>query len=155
MIGETQRGSPLRVLVVDDDVDMADSVVVLLGLEGHQARQALDGESAVRSAQDELPDVVLLELGLPGMDGCEVARRVRELDGGDKVLIIAVSGCNLVRQIHCNAWAAGIYIALKKPVEPELLLAILAQYRQRLRDTTGLDADGSTSRVERCRARAD
>src|SRR6267143_463260 len=119
MSGERECGCALRVLVVDDNIDAAGSMVLLLGLDGHQARQALDGASALRSAQDELPDVVLVDLGLAGADRCEVARRMRVIDGGDKVLFIAVSGPNLDRRVHCNVWAAGIYIALKKPVDPE------------------------------------
>lgn len=129
MTNNGQCGRALRVLVVNDDIGATDSVVELLGLEGYQARQALDGASAIRSAQSELPDVLLLYLGLPGMDGCEVARRVQELDGGDKVVIIAVSRRNQDRQILCKAWDAGIYLDLITGTDPELLLSILAECR--------------------------
>ena len=79
---------PLRVLVVDDFRDAADSLALLLKLLGHDARAVYDGPTALRVAASFRPDVVLLDLGLPGLDGYAVARRLR----GQVGLLVAATG---------------------------------------------------------------
>ena len=81
-----------RVLVVDDNVDAADSLALLLSMLGHEVRTAYDGPTALRTAPAFGPHVVLLDLGLPRMDGLEVARQMRQLDGLRDVLVIATTG---------------------------------------------------------------
>jgi CheY-like chemotaxis protein len=83
---------PLRVLVVDDCEDTRDSLAILLRAWGHEARLAPDGPSALESYREFRPDVVLLDIGLPRMDGWEVARRLREQEGGHAVLLVALTG---------------------------------------------------------------
>ena len=82
----------LRVLVVEDDPDWAESLRLLLHLYGHRAEVADDGTAALAAARQFAPDVVLLDLGLPGMDGYEVARRLREQPTEKPPLLLAVTG---------------------------------------------------------------
>src|SRR4051812_1724935 len=97
---------PLRVLVVDDHQDTRDSFMLLLRLWGHDARPAADGPSALAEAAAFVPDVVLLDLVLPGMDGLEVARRMRRLPGLGNALVVAATGLG-TRQDVDAALAAG------------------------------------------------
>src|SRR5262245_31205665 len=82
----------LRVLVVEDHTDTADSMAQLLGLYGFEVRVARDGPGALAAVQMFQPDAVLLDIGLPGMDGYEVARRLRDLAAPRRPLLVAVSG---------------------------------------------------------------
>ena len=84
--------SPLRVLVVDDYPDTRRSLRLLLASWGHEAREAPDGLDALRVAESFRPEVVLLDLALPGSDGYEVARGLRELDLPSQPLLVALTG---------------------------------------------------------------
>ena len=84
--------TPTRILIVDDNGDSADSLARLLRMSGHEVRVAYDGPSGLDAAQKFLPDVVLLDIGLPGMDGYAVAQRLRENESMRETLLIAVSG---------------------------------------------------------------
>src|SRR5262249_56702587 len=81
-----------RVLVVDDSRDTADSLVLLLTLSGHDARAAYGGPAALELAGTFRPQAALLDIGLPGLDGCEVARRLRRLPGLEDTLLVATTG---------------------------------------------------------------
>src|SRR5437870_4862557 len=81
-----------RVLVVDDNVDAADSLAVLLRLQGQEVHAAYDGPTALEVARNCRPDVVLLDVGMPEMDGYEVARRLRQQPGMEHALLIAMTG---------------------------------------------------------------
>ena len=81
-----------RVLVVDDNTDAAESLAMLLRLHGHDVRLAPDGPRALAAVGDYTPDIVLLDLSLPGMGGHEVARQLRGRPGCDKALIVALTG---------------------------------------------------------------
>ncbi len=81
-----------RVLVVDDEVDSATMLATILGMRGHQTQVAHDGEAALEAARAFEPDVVLLDLGLPKMNGYEVARRIRDASDGRRVLLVALTG---------------------------------------------------------------
>jgi CheY-like chemotaxis protein len=118
--------SGLRVLVVDDDTVVAESMVVFLELEGHQVRSAASGEAALRQFQEFRPQVVLLDIGLPGQDGYEVARRIRQAPGGDLVKLVAVSGYGHEEAME-RSRQAGFDRHLVKPVDPEKLGALLAE----------------------------
>jgi CheY-like chemotaxis protein len=84
--------APRRILVVDDNVDAAESLALLLRLGGHEVRVACDGPGALAAAQAEPPEMVVLDLGMPGMDGFEVARRLRALPGSKDALLVALTG---------------------------------------------------------------
>jgi PAS domain S-box-containing protein len=114
----------LRVLVVDDNVDSADSMALLLSLDGHETRTAFDGPGALAAAAEFLPQAVLLDIGLPGMDGYEVARRMRELPGLRNVLMIAITGYGQ-EDDRARSKAAGFDHHLVKPVDPDALSLLL------------------------------
>lgn len=84
--------APKRILVVDDNADAAESTAMVLRLEGHEVKIAIDGPSALQSAAEFHPEVILLDIGLPGMDGYEVARRLRVMPGLAETMLIALSG---------------------------------------------------------------
>jgi DNA-binding response OmpR family regulator len=116
------------VLVVDDVRDSADTLALLLREHGHEVYVAYDGAHAVAMAAREQPDVVLLDLGMPGFDGYEVCRRIRSQDWGRRLLVVAQSG--LGREVDIRrAWEAGIDRYLMKPIDIEALRAILANLR--------------------------
>ncbi len=83
---------PLRILLVDDNAAAADSLATLLGAWGARPHVAYDGRSGLKAMQDFKPDVVLLDLGMPSMDGFETARRIRQTEEGAKAMLIALSG---------------------------------------------------------------
>src|SRR5436305_6128077 len=83
---------PLRVLVVDDDHDSADSLGLLLGFWGFEAHVAYDGPSAMDAAPSFHPDVAIIDLAMPHMDGCQVARQLRDLPSLELRLLIALTG---------------------------------------------------------------
>jgi CheY-like chemotaxis protein len=128
-------GPGLHVLVVEDDTDLAANLAVWLVLQGHKARVAPDGPAALRAAGDEPPDVVLLDLGLPGMDGYEVAERVREdlapaLPKAPLVIAVTGRGGEADRR---RSREAGIDLHLTKPVDVEQLSRILGRFQRIIR----------------------
>lgn len=118
----------VRVLVVDDNVDSAESMALLLSLDGHDVRTAFDGPGALAVAAEFQPEAVLLDIGLPGMDGYEVAKQMRGLPGLQKALMIAVTGYGQADD-RARSKAAGFDHHLVKPVDPEILSALLATLR--------------------------
>jgi PAS domain S-box-containing protein len=124
--------APLRVLVVDDNEDVLTSMAMLLELEGHVVATAHDAASALQAAVDFAPEVVLLDLGLPGADGCEVARRLRG-QRGDDVLLVAVTGYGQPAD-RARSRAAGFDQHLLKPVDFDALQDLLATARRRPED---------------------
>jgi PAS domain S-box-containing protein len=123
-------GRPLRVLVVDDNVDAGETLTLLLELSGDDARHARDGPEALRLAGEFLPEVVLLDIGLPqGMDGYEVGRRLRALPGLDKAWLVALTGYGQVDD-HERSRAAGFAAHLVKPADPALLRELLDRFRR-------------------------
>jgi DNA-binding response OmpR family regulator len=113
------------VLVVDDSEDTAQSFAELLTLCGHAVRTAGTGPEALRAAAAEAPDVVLLDIGLPGMSGWEVARRLRAQAVDKQPLLVAVTGFGSVADHHRSA-DAGIDLHLTKPTAPDALIAFLS-----------------------------
>jgi CheY-like chemotaxis protein len=113
-----------RVLVVDDNADAREALRLLLEDEGHEVRSAGDGPSALESAASFPPEVVLLDIGLPGMDGYEVARALRSIPGCERALIVAVSGYGQAEDRE-RSRIAGFDQHLLKPVAPERLLEIV------------------------------
>jgi signal transduction histidine kinase/ActR/RegA family two-component response regulator len=114
----------LRILIVDDNVDAADSVAMLLGMEGHQTRTVNTARAALLAAPEFKPEVVLLDIGLPEMDGYEVARRLRAQNGADLMRLVAVTGYGQPGDRR-RAQDAGFDEHMVKPVEPSALQAFL------------------------------
>ena len=115
-----------RVLVVDDNVDTARGLARLLKLLGHDVRTAHDGPTAIEAARDHQPDFVLLDIGLPGMDGYEVARNLRRDDGIKEATIIAISGYGQDSDRR-RSREAGFDHHLVKPIDHDALLTLLAR----------------------------
>ncbi len=116
--------STFRCLVVDDNRDGADSLAMILTSLGNQASTAYDGEEAIASVASFRPDVVVLDIGLPKLNGYDVCRRVRAMEGGKHILIIAQTGWgqDLDRQ---RTASAGFDHHLVKPVDPTALMALV------------------------------
>jgi PAS domain S-box-containing protein len=126
-------GEPLRVLVVDDNVDLADSLVLMLRFLGHEVRAACDGPEALAAAAEFSPDLVVLDVGMPGMNGYEVARRLRIQPGGGRPYVAALTGWGEPSD-RVQSRASGINEHLVKPVEPKALERVLEAARLRLGD---------------------
>jgi CheY-like chemotaxis protein len=110
----------LRVLVVDDNLDAADTLVALLDMLGHNARVAHDGPQGLRMAQELKPDLVLLDIGLPGMSGYEVARAIRAGGTLARTVLIALTGWG-GQSDQQQSQEAGFDQHLTKPVSLEAL----------------------------------
>ena len=119
------RTSRRRVLVVDDNEDIADSLQQILELLQQDVRIAFDGETALRIASEFHPDLVFLDLGLPVMDGYEVARELRMQPGGSAIQIIALSGWGDAKS-RARSAAAGFDQHWLKPIALKELRAFFA-----------------------------
>ncbi|HUO67050.1 MAG TPA: ATP-binding protein, partial [Gammaproteobacteria bacterium] len=117
--------APSRILVVDDNQDAADSLAMMLALDGHDVRRTYAGAPALACLREFRPDVVLLDIGLPGMDGYEVARLIREQPDGASVRLIALTGYGQESD-KSRTRAAGFDEHLVKPVELRRLQQALA-----------------------------
>lgn len=113
-----------RVLVVDDSVDSAETLGELLKIWGHDVRLAHDGPGAVAAARDYRPEVVLLDIGLPGMDGFAVAAQLRKEGIGGRMLV-ALTGYG-EKQDRDKAQQVGFDHHLVKPIDPDTLQKLLA-----------------------------
>jgi PAS domain S-box-containing protein len=111
-----------RVLVVDDNVDAAESLSLLLQADGHQTELAHDGLAAVEATARFAPDIVLLDIGLPGLNGYEAARRMRS-PGSSRPRLVAVTGWGQ-QQDRLLAAQAGFDMHLTKPVDPAVIMAL-------------------------------
>jgi PAS domain S-box-containing protein len=116
----------LRVLIVDDNHDAANSLAEILQLWGYDTSVAYDGPSALEQARRRHPEAVLLDIGLPGMDGFEVSRRMREISGMERSLVVAVSGYGRDRDREA-AKDAGFDQHLTKPVDPQAIHRLLSE----------------------------
>ncbi len=117
-----------RVLVVDDNQDVTDSLVLVFDTLGVMARGVYDGPAALDAAADFKPDVVFLDLGMPGMDGYETARRLRQIFAGRDVLIVALTGWGDPEHRRLSA-EAGFDEHLAKPVDVEVLRRVVERRR--------------------------
>jgi signal transduction histidine kinase/CheY-like chemotaxis protein len=138
-----QSGQGRRVLVVDDNRDAAEMVAEALRQWGCEARVVTDGQAALDAAAERRPDVVLLDIGMPGMDGLEVARRLRKDPALGDVWLVALTGYG--RELdHRHSREAGFDLHLTKPVELEVLQrAIAAAPKPRPLPPSSIDGPGS------------
>jgi CheY-like chemotaxis protein len=107
---------PRRVLIVEDNLDAAETLADLLEHLGLEVRVACDGTAAIEAAREEPPGVALVDIGLPGMDGYEVVRRLREQAGLDQALLVALTGYGQ-EEDRRRAREAGFHVHLTKPVD--------------------------------------
>ena len=114
-----------RILVVDDNVDAADSLALLFKADGHDAQVSYSSQAALELASKYRPDFVLLDIGLPGMDGYEVARRLRVQADVQNLRLIALTGYGHETD-HARSKEAGFDHHVVKPVEFEALSSLLA-----------------------------
>jgi CheY-like chemotaxis protein/two-component sensor histidine kinase len=121
----TQGQPSRRILVVDDNVDSAESMAQLLRIWGHEAEVAHDGPAALAIAAERPPEVVLLDIGLPGMSGYEIAPRLRALPGLADAVIVAMTGYGQDKDFF-RSREAGFAVHLVKPIQPEALKGVLA-----------------------------
>jgi PAS domain S-box-containing protein len=117
----------LHILVVDDNRDIAESLALLLESEGHQVLTAFDGISALEISHTERPDIILMDIGLPGLDGYAVAQALRQSHELDRTLLIALTGYGQPDDRKKSS-ASGFDEHLVKPVDIELLRKLLASY---------------------------
>jgi signal transduction histidine kinase/ActR/RegA family two-component response regulator len=129
----------LSVLVVEDNRDSAEMLSDLLQVAGAEVHVAPDGESALALGEQVQPRVILLDIGLPGISGYEVAREVRRSSWGEQVLIVALTGWGST-QDRVRSKQAGIDRHMVKPVNPDLLLALIAEFRSGVRASAGVAA---------------
>jgi two-component system CheB/CheR fusion protein len=122
--------APRRVLVVDDNVDTAESMALLLSLRGYDVATAHDGPAALEKAAAFHPEAVLLDIGLPGLDGYQVATRLRGLRRTSKALLVALTGYGQ-EDDRLRALRAGFDHHLTKPVDPQVIYDLLASPRAR------------------------
>jgi signal transduction histidine kinase/DNA-binding response OmpR family regulator len=139
---ERRRGVPslappvLRVVIIDDNQDIRETLVALLELVGHTAVAAEDGTHGIELVTALGPEVALVDIGLPDIDGYQVARALRSKMGARPLRLYAMSGYGQAEDCRRSV-EAGFDAHLVKPVEPELLLALLAESTALLAETTG------------------
>ncbi|MCW8195495.1 PAS domain S-box protein [Proteobacteria bacterium 005FR1] len=123
----TDSGSR-RVLLVDDNRDAADTLAMLLEAMGHHSEVAYSGEEGLQKAWQNPPDIIFLDIGLPGMDGYEVARRLRQDERSRDVTIVALTGYGQAQDRRCSQ-EAGFDEHLVKPVSTEELIGLLSNQK--------------------------
>lgn len=128
--GADEATAPRRIVVVEDNHDAREMLAALLRLGGHEVHVTSNGEAGVRCAASVLPDAVLVDIGLPDIDGYTVARRLRQLPTGEKMLIVAVTGYGQ-RDDRRQSKDAGFDVHLVKPVDPDRLQRLIGEHSPR------------------------
>jgi len=113
-----------RILVIDDNRPAAETLSMALELNGHEVRTAFNGPDGIALADEFGPEITFLDLGMPGMDGCETARRIRSLKKGDRITLVALTGWGQ-EEVRKKTAEAGFNHHLVKPADPAQLRAIL------------------------------
>jgi CheY-like chemotaxis protein len=119
------RVAPRRILIVEDNDDTRQMLHEALAFSGHDVREARDGATALTLAAESRPDVALIDIGLPDVDGYEVARRLRAAPGGRRMCLVAITGYGQAEDQR-RAYDAGFDAHLTKPVAPERLKQVMA-----------------------------
>jgi CheY-like chemotaxis protein len=114
-------------MVVEDLADAAESMALLLQMCGHRVTVARTGQAALDQAVRDPPDAVVLDIRLPGLNGWEVARRLRDGSARKRPFVIAVTGCGLEADYR-RSEEAGIELHLLKPVDPQQLMEVLDRF---------------------------
>ena len=116
-----------RILVVEDNPDSAETMQLILKISGYEARTAFDGISALEVAREFRPEVVFLDIGLPGKDGYQVARELRDLPQMQSALLVALTGHGF-EEDRKRAAEAGFDLFHVKPVAPDTLQMLLTKH---------------------------
>lgn len=119
------------ILIADDNLDSAESLAILLGRDGHDVHTASDGLEAVEVAAKLRPDVILLDIGMPRLDGIQAARRIRAQENGKHAYIVALTGWGPDQHLG-DLQAAGFDLHLLKPVDFDALEKILEKASARV-----------------------
>lgn len=143
-------GSDLpRVLVVEDGKTTADILAMFFEVEGYQVGVAYDGVQALEMIAGEMPDLILMDLGMPRMDGLEAARRIRGLPGGGDVAMVALSGWGRAQDKQRSA-EAGFDDHLVKPVSPADLRSLLTRVSRRRAEPAGVQSEAPSCNLRHC-----
>jgi CheY-like chemotaxis protein len=124
----TERATELtgrKILVADDDQDSAESLAMLIQMMGHDVRAAQSGLAALDLAEEFRPDLIVLDIGMPGLDGYEVCRRIRQHEWGQAIVIAALTGWTRDED-RDRSEQAGFNHYLVKPVDPKALEELIA-----------------------------
>jgi PAS domain S-box-containing protein len=127
--GKASGERHLRILVVDDNIDSADSLSLALRIRGHDARPVYDGASALELGASFEPQVILLDLGMPDLDGHETCRQIRQRRWGSRVTIVALTGWGQYEDRR-RTGESGFDYHLIKPMEPTVLASLLERLAQ-------------------------
>lgn len=135
-----QSATPRRVVLIDDNKDAAESLAKVLTLHGHVVRTAFDGEQGLALVEQERPDLVLCDIGMPRLNGFETARRIRREQWGEALVLVALTGWGQFDDRQRSA-AAGFDLHLVKPVDTDVLLQLLdgVQTTTTTRDQTAIE----------------
>jgi two-component system CheB/CheR fusion protein len=131
-LAPTVQGHGCRIVIADDNVDVNDSLRMLLQMAGHEVSAAFDGATAIRLVQANRPQIVLCDIGLPGLDGYAVIRELRAQMGEAMPVMVAITGFGQASDRE-RALAAGFDHHLVKPVDPALLLQMIASQADLMR----------------------
>ena len=123
-VARTDSRRALRILVADDERDQVATLALLLADEGHEVREVYRGSEVLRMVRDFDPDVALIDIGMPGMTGYDVAREIRQLFGESRPLLVAITGWKQSSD-KILAKLAGFDHHLAKPFDPNALLALI------------------------------
>ena len=124
----TNGAAPIRVLIVEDNADSAEALMMLLRMLGNEVEVAADGAAGLQVAAATRPEVVLLDIGLPEMNGYEVARRIRLEPWGERMALVALTGWGQDEDKR-RSQEAGFDHHLVKPVDPSLLVPLFETLR--------------------------
>lgn len=138
---------PQRVLVVDDNLDAARAIATMLELDGHVVRTAADGEDALAAVTQHRPTVVVLDIGLPLLDGYEVARRMRLMEETQGALLIALTGYGQ-KEDRQNAIEAGFDHHFVKPADPAVLLECIRAWCEAATGAAGQAPQGTAGIID-------
>jgi CheY-like chemotaxis protein len=126
-----QCGFPLQVLIVEDCADTADTVGAILAFDGHDVQIAYNGAAAIDAVSSRWPDVVLLDLAMPGFDGYQVADKIRQKCGDRAQPVFIVISGHAKESDRLRSEAEGIHLHFAKPMDADLLLGVVRQFAAR------------------------
>jgi len=128
-MGTQGQAHRLRVLVVEDNQDTATSLAMVLRLSGYDVRVAFDAPAALKEVAEWSPDAAILDIGLPSLDGYEVARKLRAMPREKRILLLAVTAY-ATQEDRRRSFEAGVNLHFAKPADPQQLLDVLAGFEQ-------------------------